>query len=199
MLTMLPSDIDDFEVALQQFKSTLKHELSHMVQYIMKETLRQRGKGEAAKNAGTPYSPKHPAPPEADPEEVPEDDDDEDGEGDKEGAHKAKRDRYENLRKVYPKAKEADLYYLSPIEFYPQIGTWVHQFLKTRPAAGETPQQMLKRWKEFVGIGTNYTWAEFYRVLKQYDQRLWQKAGSEGWKLLNKQLEKNAARAKQPA
>lgn len=203
ILTLLASniavDVDRFTVSLQSMKSTLKHELSHMVQSLMKETLRAQGKKSAAERAGTAFDPKHPVPPEPEPEEIPDDDDDDDDEGasgEKEGHHKPKFDRYANLRKTYPEAKERELYFLSPVEYYPQIGSWVHQFIKHRPAAGETPEAMMKRWKEFVGITPGYIDSDFYKALKTHDKRLWKKAVGEGWKLLQKQLEKNAAKAK---
>jgi hypothetical protein len=162
-------------------RSTIEHELRHMMQFFMRNSLKFKKWKEggskpnevvqpsAVERVGTAFPPRIPIP-------------------------KRKGNAAEDT--AYPKAdkKSSELYYLDPVEFYPQIGTWVDQFFikqKLHDFSG-SERILADGWKAYVGLPTSLKGIEiapFFEALKKNDMRLWKKAVAEGWKMLVKKVE----------
>jgi hypothetical protein len=175
-----------FEALKRSIRSTIEHELQHMVQTIMATSLRLRERNrlakegkldptklvrpKAAERAGTPYGPKDKIP--------------------KRSGNAASKDSF-------PRGNEKERYYLDPVEFYPQITTWVDRF-KNKHARdvwnqGQPDDPVLQRWKVYVGMPkaglskdaiADVDPSPFYVTLHKFDRRLWRRAVAEGFRIL---------------
>lgn len=181
-----------FETMKKFIRSTIEHELRHMMQFFMRKSMKNRKwKQQGSKpevvipnkdveHIGTAFPPKMKVPT---------------GVG-----NAADRTAYPTVKRG--KKGEKELYYLDPVEFYPQIGSWVDRFfMRFVPKNGGIPEDVIARgWKAYVGLESPLSKeieiAPFYEALKTHDKRLWKKAVSEGWKILMKKVE--AMEASQP-
>ncbi len=169
VISKVAGNKESFLGGIERMNSTLKHELEHMVQYLMRESLKMQGKN--SDRAGTPYGPRDPAPG-VEQAQLAEDSD----------APRLKR--HKSLKEHYPEATDQELYYLDPIEFFPQIGSWVFRFAGLQPVGKRDPVGWLKSWKDFAGLTSDskYTTSPFYSALKKYNRPLYRRAVAEGWK-----------------
>ena len=167
-----------------RIRTTIEHEAQHLIQWIIRDSLKLRARDRLAKEgkltpttivpqpksaerAGTPFGPRHAIP---------------------------KREGNAAEKAAYRKATEKERYYLDPIEFFPQITTWVNRFIQYGHAPDvwvpgpDSPT--MHKWKAWVGLPHDAALAKgvepalFYTVLKKHDQRLWKRAVAEGWKIL---------------
>ena len=152
--------------------STIKHELEHMVQTIIRENLEAKGQNRAAQRAGTPFNRR--------------------SIGERDNDYKK---NLELLQQKYPEATEQEAYLLSPIEFFPQIQTYVNGFRRLFGYSKGDPEkpveQRLADWKQATGMGGGDKALKFYLVLRKYDKPRYRRAVSEGWDLLNQQIEED--------
>jgi hypothetical protein len=173
---------------MQELHETLQHELRHMVQYMMQNSLAQQQteKGLPLKDngphrrAGTPLSPRT-------------------GKG-------ALTPRDEALAKQYPEATKDQLYYLSPIEFFPQVGSAWRRFRQVafmfKDEAEYTKDQLIDAWRNHVGV-TGYQSRDlidpFYAALRLHDKPLYKRALKEGAVILQDYLKERDEKSKADA
>lgn len=185
ILQQYPLSKRSFQNVLRSVVDTVKHELEHMVQYIIKDSLRLREQGKVGvgplrkrgpwEEAGTPYKP---------------------GRGTR--TSPLMSESMEQLRDRYPTATKYELYFLSPIEFFPQIGSAIDRFLSRlrEPMYGEpTPEEEIRKnlkdlWRDHSGAGRK-TWNvdPFFKALKKYNPKMWKRAVSEGWQRLQRRID----------
>lgn len=176
-----PMSLKGLNAALRDTESTLKHELEHMVQYIMKDSLKLRkglhldepGEGSWGP-AGTPFS-KHSSP-------------------------QSPLARDLQLQERYPTASKDERYFLSPIEFFPQIGSAVNRFLDKllSPMFGEAmaPEDIRKDlkdlWRAHAKAGHHRAILSpdpFFEAYKKHNPKMWRRAVSEGWQRLLRRMQ----------
>ena len=165
-----------------QVRTTIEHELQHMVQWIIRDSLRLRARDRLAKEgkltpttiitpknaerAGTPYGPRQAVP---------------------------KREGNAAEKAAYRDATEKERYYLDPIEFFPQVTSWVNWFIQNHTPDVWVPgpdSPTMHKWKAWVGLPHDAALAKgvvpapFYLALKKHNPKLWKRAVAEGWKIL---------------
>lgn len=184
--TEQPPSEDEFKALKDHITETIQHELRHMVQTVMHYSLRRRKSTEPdaskkppatlSRRAGTVFSPREHLP------DSPEN-----------KAEKA----------AYPRATDKELYYLDPVEFFPQIGSAVAWFLEAYSIGTWTEVDVARsRWKGFTGISPQNIAGDpspFYLALQKNDKRLWKRAVAEGWQMVERALYKKEPSAEELA
>lgn len=143
---------------LREIRTTIRHELQHMMQSLITDSIAWRKKQRPATEDDPEYGV---------PFEV------------KESQKEARA-----LEKKYPDVSKHERYYLKPSEFFPWIESSGNDFIELLERnPGISPREA---WSVFTGgkaraRGASIYVHDFYKVLKRYRPKEWKRAVAEGW------------------